>query len=229
MCRCDGQSGSVQRAAGRRYTRSRPALALEVCGHAAGTGVLLFAAVLVGSAALVLPGCGDGNMSRQPKYDPLETSDFFADGMASRHLVEGVVPRGHLTIDEHFDTGRVGGQPADTFPEPVTAALLERGQARFTIFCTPCHDQTGSGNGIVVQRGYPRPPSYHIDRLRQAPVGHFFDVMTNGFGRMPSYAAQVPPGDRWAIAAYIRSLQLSQHVPADLLPLEDRRRLDEAP
>lgn len=179
-------------------------------------------------ASGVLAGCGL-DMADQPKAKPLAHSDFFADGRASRDPVDGTVARGHLRIDAHKFAGAVNGQPAETFPEPVTLAMLQRGQQRFDIYCAPCHDRTGAGRGMVVQRGFPAPPSYHIDRLREAPVGHLFDVITNGFGRMADYRDQVPVADRWAIVAHIRALQLSQHASRDLLSPNDLKQLAQAP
>jgi hypothetical protein len=164
-------------------------------------------------------------MHDQPRYEPLEASAFFTDGQASRPLVPGTVARGHLHIDSHFSTGRVNGHLVDTLPFPITRVLLERGHERYEIYCAPCHDRLGSGQGIVVQRGFRRPPSLHIERLRQAPVGHFFDVISSGFGAMADYAAQVPPRDRWAIVAYIRALQLSQHATLADVPVEQREQL----
>ena len=120
--------------------------------------------------------------------------------------------RGHLDADTYFYTGKIGSNDGDYLPFPVTAEVLARGQQRFNIYCSPCHGEVGDGNGMIVQRGFKHPPSYHIERLRKAPIGYFFDVMTNGYGAMPDYAQQVPPADRWAIAAYIRALQLSQHA-----------------
>ena len=180
-------------------------------------------------AAFVLAACGLAgcrlDMHVQPKYLPLEPSDFFADGRSARQPVAGTVARGQLRIDDHLYKGKVDGKDAVTFPFPITANDILRGQQRFNIYCSPCHDYTGSGRGMIVQRGFPQPPSFHIDRLRQAPVGHFFDVMTNGFGAMYSYAARVSPEDRWRIAAYIRALQLSQHAtPADV-PESERQKL----
>ncbi|HYL79841.1 MAG TPA: cytochrome c [Candidatus Acidoferrum sp.] len=151
-------------------------------------------------------------MADQPRYKPLAQSAFFGDDRSERPLVPGTVAQGYLRADEGFYTGKTGGQLVAALPVLLTQALLERGQDRFNIFCSPCHDRTGGGGGMVVQRGYRHPPSFHIDRLRQAPVGHFFDVITKGFGAMPDYAAQVSPADRWAIAAYIRALQLSQNA-----------------
>jgi mono/diheme cytochrome c family protein len=166
-------------------------------------------------------------MHNQPKYIPLRDSDFFKDGSSARALVDDTVARGTLEDDSAFFTGKNGTQLVDTLPVPLTKDLLDRGEQRFNIYCAPCHDRSGNGRGMIVQRGYKQPPSYHIDRLRQAPIGHFFDVMTNGFGAMPDYKAQVSPRDRWAIAAYIRALQLSQNArEADVAP-EDRPKLSQ--
>ena len=134
--------------------------------------------------------------------------------------------RGTLREDTHLYQGRVDGQLATTFPMPVTAQTMARGQERFNVFCAPCHGRTGTGNGMVVQRGFRAPPSYSEERLRNAPVGYFFDVMTNGFGAMQDYAAQVPVQDRWAIAAYIRALQFAQNARIDDVPAEHRPDLD---
>jgi mono/diheme cytochrome c family protein len=166
-------------------------------------------------------------MHDAPRYDPLEASVFFADGRASRPFVANTVPRGLLREDEHLYQGRIAGQLAETFPMPVTAAVMARGQERFNVFCSPCHGRTGAGNGMIVQRGFRAPPSYHDERLRTAPVGYYFDVMTNGFGAMQDYAAQVPVADRWAIAAYIRALQLSQRATVDDVPADRRADLDQ--
>ena len=164
-------------------------------------------------------------MYDQEKYEPLEASAFFADGMSFRSQVDGTVAQGQLMLDEHFYQGKIQGQLAETLPMAVDRQLLERGRERFNIFCSPCHDKTGSGNGMIVQRGLKQPPSYHQQRLREVPVGHFFDVMTNGFGVMYSYASRIPVADRWAIAAYIKVLQLSQNLEFDQLPAEDQRQL----
>jgi hypothetical protein len=195
----------------------------------------------------LLAGCQQ-QMASQPSYRPDEPSSFFPDGRASRPAIPGTVARGHLRTDPHLFGGKrtrqasdapllavgsaVGGNPlgalvvlaaeesnhVDTFPFPVTRAVLEHGQNRYMIFCVVCHDPLGTGRGKIVERGYTQPPSYHIERLRRAPVGRFFDVMTNGYGSMPEYKQQIPPRDRWAIAAYIRVLQLSQHFPMKELP-----------
>lgn len=165
---------------------------------------------LVGvTALLLLAGCRS-DMQQQPYYRPLRESDFFADKRSARPLVEGTVARGDLRADTYFYTGKIGKDDGDYMPFPVTEQVLARGQQRFNIYCSPCHGEAGDGNGMIVQRGLKRPPSYHNERLRKAPIGYFFDVMTNGFGAMLDYSQQVTPEDRWAIAAYIRALQLSQ-------------------
>ena len=179
-------------------------------------------------ACVLLAGCRQ-DMHDAPRLDPLESSTFFADGRASRQLVANTVPRGHLREDEHLYTGKVNGQPAAEFPMPVTAAVMARGRERFEIFCAPCHGKSGEGNGMIVQRGFRKPPSYHEQRLRDQPVGYFFDVMTNGFGAMQDYSAQVPVADRWAIAAYIRAIQLSHNARVEDVPADRRGELDQAP
>jgi mono/diheme cytochrome c family protein len=161
-------------------------------------------------------------MHDQPKYTALQQSTFFADNRSARPLLAGTVARGQLHEDPLLYTGKVNGADADVFPFPIDDKVMARGQDRFNIYCSPCHGRTGQGNGMVVQRGYRRPPTYHQDRLRTAPVGHFFDVVTNGFGAMPDYAAQIRPEDRWAIVAYIRALQLSQHATISDVPIGDR-------
>ena len=166
---------------------------------------------------VVIAGCRQ-DMHNQPKYRGLRASAFFADGSSARPLVEGTVARGTLQEDEAFFTGKIDKIDVKELPFAVDEQVLNRGQERFNIYCSPCHDRTGSGNGIVVQRGYRQPPSFHTDRLRQADAGHFFDVMTNGFGAMPDYKVQIAPRDRWAIVAYIRALQLSQHAAAADVP-----------
>lgn len=174
---------------------------------------------------LALAGCRQ-DMHDQPKLEPYEVSDMFADGRGSRAPVEGTVPRGFLHADSLLYTGSVNGQLSNEFPFPVTRDVLERGRDEFDAFCSPCHGRTGLGNGMIVQRGFRPPPSFHQERLRTAPVGHFFDVMTRGFGVMPDYRAQVAVEDRWAIAAYIRALQYSQHAPLGDVPEADRPKLD---
>jgi cytochrome c553 len=177
------------------------------------------------SAAILLTGCRQ-DMQDQPKYIPLRPSSFFDDGRSERPLVEGTVARGHLNEDTALYTGKVDNKPVETVPFPVTRAVLDRGQERYNIYCAPCHDRSGNGNGMVVRRGYRHPPSYHIDRLRQVPIGYFFDVMTNGLGAMPDYAAQIEARDRWAIAAYVRVLQFSQNAGLNDVPPEARGELN---
>jgi mono/diheme cytochrome c family protein len=166
-------------------------------------------------ALLALAGSRQ-DMHDHPRFKPLAKSDFYSDLRSARPPVEGTVARGQLHEDTYFYSGRVGNLFGDYLPFPVSPEVLARGQQRFNIYCAPCHSRVGDGNGMIVQRGFRAPPSYHTDRLRKAPLGYFFDVMTRGFGAMPDYAEQVPAGDRWAIVAYIRALQLSQAAtPAD--------------
>jgi mono/diheme cytochrome c family protein len=165
-------------------------------------------------------------MHDNPRYEPLEASDFFPDGRSERPLVANTVARGLLREDEHLYTGKVNGQLATEFPIPVDVDLMLRGQDRFNVFCSPCHGRTGKGDGMVVRRGYRAPTSFHDARLRQAPPGYIFDVVTNGFGAMPDYATQVPVRDRWAIAAYIKALQFSQNATVSDVPADRRAELD---
>lgn len=195
---------------------------------------------------LLAAGCDRLDMYDQPRYEALEASSFFADGRSARPQVAGTIARGALREDEPFYTGQEGGQlvhqiPAaayraiydgsprrfgptynETAPAELRKALLKRGRERFDIYCSVCHGRAGDGDGMIVRRGFRRPPSYHTDRLRQAPAGHFYDVVTSGFGAMPSYASRIDAADRWAIVAYIRALQLSQHAQWDDVPVEQR-------
>jgi mono/diheme cytochrome c family protein len=180
-------------------------------------------AVVTVCLAVLLMGC-DQRMRYQPKLKPLQESDFFADGRAARPLPEGVVARGHLRDDVMLFTGMDGTTLTQVLPVALDRHLLERGQERFNIFCAPCHGRLGNGDGMIVRRGMVRPPSFHEDRLLSAPIGHFFDVMTNGFGRMFSYN-HIPVADRWAIAAYIRVLQRSQHATLKDVPEAERQAL----
>jgi mono/diheme cytochrome c family protein len=182
------------------------------------------------------------DMQNQPKYKPYRASTFFKDGQSGRQLVEGTVARGHLNDDKLFYTGKTdetgsqsqsqGVTPSEfkgftsTFPIAVSAEVLNRGQERFNIYCSVCHDRTGGGEGMVVKRGYKKPPSFHIDRLRQAPVGYLYDVITNGFGAMPDYSAQIEAKDRWAIVAYLRALQVSQNTNVETLSADERKKLE---
>jgi mono/diheme cytochrome c family protein len=168
------------------------------------------------------------DMHDQPKYKPQRGSSFFADGRSNRPLLPGTIARGRLITDELLATGKVNGEFSKVFPHEITAATLERGASRYAVFCTPCHDATGSGGGIVVQRGMKQPVSFHIDRLREAAPGYYFDVMTNGFGAMYDYADRISVEDRWAIAAYIRVLQKAQNakfadVPPDIQLVLNRK------
>lgn len=167
------------------------------------------------------------DMGHQAYHRPLDASSVFADGRASRPLPEHTIARGQLREDELFFTGHVNGKPVDLFPERVTAQMVERGRQRFDIYCAVCHGRTGEGNGMIVRRGFPTPPSLHIDRLREAPAGHFVEVIGNGYGLMYSYASRVEPADRWAIAAYIRALQLSQHAGLADVPSAERAKLEQ--
>jgi hypothetical protein len=174
--------------------------------------------------AVLLGGCRL-DMHVQPKYLPYEPTNFFGDGRSERQPVPGTVARGHLRLDELLYAGKENGVLSYRFPFPITRADLERGRERYNIYCTPCHDYAGTGDGMIVQRGFSRPPSFHIDRLRAAPAGHFFDVMTNGFGSMYSYAARIEPEDRWRIAAYVRVLQASRHGTIEDVPAAERSSL----
>jgi mono/diheme cytochrome c family protein len=174
-------------------------------------------------------GCRKSDMGEQPRFKPYQSDAFFENGASARSLVAGTIPWHQAHTDELLYQGSINGKVADVFPFQMTAVDLKRGQQQFNIFCSACHGQTGEGNGMIAQRGLTPPPSYHIDRLRAAPVGHFFYVMSNGFGAMYSYAERVKPEDRWRIAAYIRVLQLSQNAkPTDLSP-EEKSKADDNP
>jgi mono/diheme cytochrome c family protein len=180
------------------------------------------------AVTFALSGCRQ-DMHDQPRYKPLAGTDFFGDGRSARPVVEGTVARGQLRIDSARYAGKLDGQEVDTFPFPITDKDLARGQARFNIYCSPCHSRIGDGNGMVVRRGFRQAASYHTERLIKAPIGHFFDVITNGFGAMPSYASRVEPDDRWRIAAYIRVLQLSENATIEDVPADKRAGLEAAP
>jgi hypothetical protein len=168
-------------------------------------------------AVLALVACRQ-DMQDQPRFKPLAESDFYSDLRSARPPVDGTVARGQLHEDSYFYSGKLGNNPGDYMPFPVTDDVLARGRERFNIYCAPCHSRIGDGNGMIVQRGFRAPPSYHTERLRKAPLGYFFDVMTNGFGAMPEYASQIPARDRWTIVAYIRALQLSQEATMSDVP-----------
>mgnify|MGYP002386545558 FL=1 len=180
--------------------------------------------------ALAGAGCRQG-MYNQAKERPLDRSEFFRDGSASRIPPAGTVARGWLRADRVLETG-IGpdGKFVSEFPAAVAfdKPLLVRGRERYDVFCSPCHGRQGNGLGMIVQRGFKQPPSFHVDRLRAQPLGYFFDVMTNGFGQMSSYASQVPVADRWAIAAYVRTLQFSRNAPVTELADADRAALEKA-
>lgn len=154
------------------------------------------------------------DMHDQPRYKPLASTPFFDDGRSARPAIDDTVARGQLHLDQARYTGKENGKDINYFPIQITRADVTRGQERFNIFCSPCHGRLGDGNGMIVSRGLRQPPSYHDARLLNAPTGHFFDVMTNGYGAMYSYASRVPVDDRWRITAYIRALQLSQNASA---------------
>jgi len=183
---------------------------------------------LLGASALLLTmaACRQ-DMHDQPKYRGYRGSDFFADGQSARPLVANTVARGHLNDDVLLQTGKDGQNDSNVFPFPITDQVMARGQERFNIYCSPCHGQTGDGDGMVVRRGFRHPPAYSDERLRNQPIGHFYDVITNGFGAMPDYQAQIPVNDRWAIVAYVKALQLSSYASLDDVPAADRSRLDE--
>lgn len=179
----------------------------------AGASLLILCVI-----AMTFTACRKGMVDQQ-HLKPLAEDHFFFDDRGSRAPPAHTVARGELRADEQFFTGKIGNQLAATFPMPVTRQMLSRGQERFDIYCAVCHGSSGGGNGMIVQRGFPQPPSFHDQRLRDAPPGHFFDVITNGYGVMYPYASRVSPEDRWAIAAYVRALQLSQHAaPSDAEP-----------
>jgi mono/diheme cytochrome c family protein len=181
----------------------------------------------LGAACLLLvaaTGCRQ-NMHNQHKVKTLGPSTFFADGQGARPIPAHTVARGDLREGFAFTGLGPDNKPVAQMPFPVTRELLLRGQERFNIYCSPCHDRVGTGRGMIVQRGYKQPTSYHIERLRTAPIGYFFNVITEGYGVMPTYAPQIPVADRWAIAAYIRALQYSQNAKLAELPPADRQRV----
>lgn len=179
---------------------------------------------------IALAGCRRPQMmANQPQYDPLEKSSAFADSAASRPLVEGTVQRGSLDPTDTLLTGKVGDAFVDDFPLPLTPELMARGHERFDIYCSPCHGLAGYGDGMIVARGYRKPPSFHTDQLRSRQNGYLFDVITNGFGSMPAYRAQVKPEDRWAIVAFLRALQVSQNASLADVAQADRAKLDGEP
>lgn len=205
----------------RPWRRNRRSV--EVCGSAGASPALVR---IVVALMVLLPACRR-DMQDQPRYEPFERSAFFADQRAARPPVPGSVARGQLEEDDALFRGTRGDAPLDEMPVPLDASLLRHGRARYDIYCAPCHDRVGTGQGMIVQRGFKRPPSLHEERLRIAPVGHFFQVITGGFGTMAGYAAQIPARDRWAIVAYIRALQLSQHAALGDVPAAERAQLEQ--
>jgi mono/diheme cytochrome c family protein len=187
---------------------------------------IVLAAALVSSLGL-LTGC-HRDMRDQHKYRGFRESSFFADKRSIRPAVPGTIPVGYLKADTLLYTGKIGGKPADMFPFTVDRAVLERGRDRYNIYCSPCHDFTGSGNGMIVQRGHRKPPSFHDWRLRHAPAGYIFDVITNGFGVMYDYSYQLRPADRWAVVAYVRTLQAAAQGSLADVPADQRATLDQA-
>jgi mono/diheme cytochrome c family protein len=200
-----------------RSDLSLPGLRLSYT-RAATALMLLLAAV----------GCRQ-DMHDQPKATPLRPSSFFGDGLSARPLLEGTVAREQVVGDDHLTTGRVNGTFVDKFPFPVSGAVMSRGQDQFNVFCSPCHGRTGAGNGMIVRRGFQAPPALQADRLRGAPVGYFFDAVTNGFGAMPDYRDQIAIRDRWAIVAYVRALQRSAAATIEDVPADRREELGVAP
>ncbi len=185
--------------------------------------------VAAGSGLALLTGCRQ-DMHDQPKYKPYAQSSFWPDQRSARPAIDGAVARGKLKTDTRLWKGRAAdGTFITEIPMPVTKALLERGQQRFNIYCTPCHGRTGEGEGMIVQRGFKHPPTYHSDRLRQQPPGYIFDVISNGFGSMVSYASRIPMEDRWAITAYVKVLQFSQNATTADVPEADRGRIEAQP
>lgn len=186
------------------------------------TGMLIGnAKTIVGCAALasvaLLAGCRQ-DMHNEPKFYPQRGTTFYADGRSARPQVENTVARNQLHADTYFYTGLVNGKEGDGLPMPVSAELLQRGQEKYNVFCTPCHSRVGNGAGMIVQRGYRPAGNFHTDRLRNAPLGHFYSVIANGYGAMPEYGSQISAEDRWAIVSYIRALQLSQNAKASDIP-----------
>jgi mono/diheme cytochrome c family protein len=178
--------------------------------------------------AVAIVGCRKSDMGEQPRFKPYQAASFFDNGASARPLVAGTIPWHQADTDELLYQGTIDGKVVNEFPFKITEMDMKRGQQQFNIFCSACHGQTGEGNGMIAQRGLTPPPSYHIDRLRTAPVGHFFYVMTNGFGAMYSYAERVSPEDRWRIAAYIRALQLSQNAEPAKLDADQKDLADKA-
>jgi hypothetical protein len=181
------------------------------------------------AAALLAAGCRQ-EMYNQPRAKPLQESPVFPDRRSARPAIPGTIARGHLRLaDPAFFTGKVDGKFVEEFPFSITREVLQRGQERFDIYCSPCHGRVGNGEGMIVQRGFRRPVSYHVPRLQQSPPGYFYDVITNGYGLMYDYADRIDPADRWTIVAYIKTLQFSQDAPLDALSAEEKQKIASAP
>jgi mono/diheme cytochrome c family protein len=186
-------------------------------------------ALLIGALLMAATTACRQDMHDQPKYQPLEASSFFADGAASRPLPANTVARGQLKDDTLLYTGKVGDDPATDFPFALDAAVMARGRVAYDAFCSHCHGLTGGGDGVVVQRGYTKPPVLYDERVKGLAAGHIFDVITSGFGAMPDHASQIKVTDRWAIVAYVRALQRSASGTVDDVPAGERGRLDQPP
>ena len=189
--------------------RVRTNLALSPSPRSTGERELRCRAIFAMVVCTVLLGCRKEDMADQPRYEPLTPSKFFADGQSSRPLVQGTVPRGGKPVTDSVFAVTAGGPEAPNFLFQITSQDLETGHKQFEVFCSPCHGRLGDGNGMIVQRGFPKPPSYYLDRLRNALPGHFYNVITHGYGAMYSYNERIAESDRWRIVAYIRALQLS--------------------
>lgn len=193
--------------------------------------VWIFAAVLAALAFFASACSSSGSlqiMGDQPRYDPYEKSNLFSDGASARPVISDTLTFMQPLSDTLLYQGKTNGALATTFPFPVTVQVVTRGQQRYSIYCAPCHGAVGNGQGIVSRRGFCCPASFHTDALRNAPEGHFFDVITNGFGRMPAYGPQIPVRDRWAIIAYVRALQLSQNATLNDVPPDHQTELNSA-
>jgi mono/diheme cytochrome c family protein len=211
----------------RHISKALPKAVSRAVGEATRRAIQLRRGAVLVLLAAAVTACRQ-DMHDQPKYRPLRESEIFADKRSARPLVAGTVARGTLREDTVLYTGKVGSDFVTQIPVKVTAELLERGQTQYQVFCSPCHGRTGRGDGMIVQRGFKKPSSYHTDRLRQVPIGYLYDVVTNGFGAMSDYSAQVPPPDRWAIAAYVRALQYSQYAPAAEVPVDKQGELEQS-
>ncbi|HEX2173207.1 MAG TPA: cytochrome c [Dehalococcoidia bacterium] len=210
-------------AAGR--DRRDPARSVGIARDRFHVGGRRLALSAIGLGLIVGLACTPQKMTDQPRQDTYSGSDFFANEAAARMPVENSVARGSIKDDPHLYTGQVDGVNVNTFPEPVTREMLDRGRDRFNIFCAPCHGEVGAGGGLVAQRGYPGVRGLHDDRLRNVEVGYLFQVVSNGFNRMPPYGHLMSAEDRWAVVAYVRALQLSQNARIDDVPAEEQERL----